>query len=458
MKKKLALLLFMAMVLSSLAGCGGSTSATPAESTETVEDSEDKTDEEMDAAEAAEKEADAAETPEAPDQSADETETEPAEVDTAEADNAEAKEAEAGSTQDQDAKEKEAPSPEKEKDGPEKADVEPAEGNEEQKDAASDGSAEEMLSISIGKVSYYYANTAGDDEDAVYQASVRTKKETNVFEFSKSDLTQLDNTDYYYTVMEGVAPLEGTLYGYTGGTEKTYSDIYSELGVSADETYDAISSATGFSSHHAGDIPSVVAFGTDADGNKVITGIKTDRESATVEADTYVAASILNAEGQELSDEQKAALEVTLKAEPMSEPSASAITPLPGEATYVMDGNALEYGLCQFVIHPDDTVEGYVWNEYLDSIYAATISDGTTTAGAVHWIDIYGEPDSDPEGRHYNKIQISLNNGTAPAKNEAEVNRYAAFFNEDNTLKAGTYTICIYAEGYEPLESTVVVE
>ena len=330
-----------------------------------------------------------------------------------------------------------------------------------QKNAATgneaDGKTEQMLCTVIGGLEYYYADTAGDDDVSAYLAEVKTDQDTNVYHFAKEDLTQLGDTDIYYTVMDGVTPLSGTLYGYMGGEELDYNYVYGELGIEQSEDYDVVSSATAFTGYHSKDIPSVVQFGMDEDANKMIVGIVTDREPTTVDADTYVAASILNLEGKPLSQDQMEALTVTLKADPMNAPSESVITPGVKDAKYVCDENTLKYGLGEFDIIPDDTVEGYVWNEYLDSIYAATISDGTNVAGAVHWIDLYGEAESNPEGDHYNKIQIALNNGKSPAENGAVVDRYAAFFNDDNTIKPGTYTIRIYADGYDTLEATVEV-
>ena len=292
-----------------------------------------------------------------------------------------------------------------------------------QKNAATgneaDGKTEQMLCTVIGGLEYYYADTAGDDDVSAYLAEVKTDQDTNVYHFAKEDLTQLGDTDIYYTVMDGVTPLSGTLYGYMGGEELDYNYVYGELGIEQSEDYDVVSSATAFTGYHSKDIPSVVQFGMDEDANKMIT--------------------------------------VTLKADPMNAPSESVITPGVKDAKYVCDENTLKYGLGEFDIIPDDTVEGYVWNEYLDSIYAATISDGTNVAGAVHWIDLYGEAESNPEGDHYNKIQIALNNGKSPAENGAVVDRYAAFFNDDNTIKPGTYTIRIYADGYDTLEATVEV-
>ena len=150
---------------------------------------------------------------------------------------------------------------------------------------------------------------------------------------------------------------------------KSWKDLYSELGVTASAEegyYDAVSSATSFSSRHAGDIPDVVHRVTDADGK-------------TTALDGVVL------------------------------PGAQVnVTPALGSTDYT---DSSSYGTDELVIYPDDTVEGYVWNNYLKAMYAVTVSDGTTTVGALPWIDFYGEQST--SGFHYNKIQVALNSGTS---------------------------------------------
>lgn len=52
-----------------------------------------------------------------------------------------------------------------------------------------------------------------------------------------------------------------------------------------------------------------------------------------------------------------------------------------------------------------------------------------------------------------------MNNGTSKATNEAKVSRYKAFYDETGKhLKAGTYTVTLYSEGYEPLKAEVEVK
>ena len=316
----------------------------------------------------------------------------------------------------------------------------------------------EMTSASVGGVTYYYADTEGNSEDTVYQVSVynRRTQTTTTYDFALSELTQVAGTTYYYTTLDGVTPLSGTLYGYVPGSGevKSYKDVYSELNASADESYDAVTSATHFTSHHAGDIPSVVAFGTDDEGNKVITGVKTGREKKTVDAEAYVDASILKAAGEELTEEQSSALDIELKADPMNAPEDNVAAKV-GSMEYVKS----KYGVGTINIYPDESVDGYVWNEYLDNIYAATVSDGTKTVGAVHWIDIYGESASTP-GHHYNKIELEINNGKVPESNSngATVDRFADFVDaETGFLKPGTYTVSVYAEGYDVIKGEITI-
>ena len=315
--------------------------------------------------------------------------------------------------------------------------------------------AEEMTSVSIGGVNYYYADTTDDDAMTVYQATVRSRAGSTTYNYMKSDLTQVTDTDLYYIAAPGAAALTGTLYGYEAGSGKAtnYKEVYGDLGASTDvdSAYDAVTSATGFTGHHAKDIPSLVTFGTDASGEKAITGLTLGRTTTTVDALTYVEAGVKQAAGKELTDEQAAAIAVTLTASPMTAPSDKEISVALGSASLTSS----RYGKAEFAIVPDDSVSGYVWSSYWNSIYGATISNGETTVGAVHWIDLYGEAAT--SGPHYNKVEIALNNGTSTASNEAEVSRYAAFFDGDH-IKSGTYTIKIYAEGYSTLTAQVAVD
>lgn len=308
-----------------------------------------------------------------------------------------------------------------------------------------------LTSVSVGGANYYYTNTKDDEEDVVYQISITSGRgenaTTTVTDYKKSELTQLGSADYYYTTAPGATALSGKLYGSEegSGTATNYSSVYSSMGaLASDPAYDCVSSATAFSGYHAKDISSTVTYGTDASGQKAITGLDLGREVKSVDADTYVAASILKAAGETLTEEQAGMLAVKLKPNPTVAPSTETIQ-VSGTGTWTTS----RYGDGEFAIVPDESAAGYVWSEYWDKVYAATISDGTTTVGAVHWIDLYGEAAT--SGPHYNKVEIALNNGTSVGANAAVVSRFAAFYNEEGQVKPGTYTITVYADGYSDL-------
>lgn len=187
----------------------------------------------------------------------------------------------------------------------------------------------------------------------------------------------------------------------------SWGDLYASLGASG--SYDVVTSATQFGSFHAKDIPSIVNRVTNEEGDTVgLDGVVLSGKSAEVQ--------------MKLSS---------------------------GSYAYTS-----KYGFGEFAIVPDDTVEGYVWNDYFTNLYAATISDGTTTVGALPWVDYYGE--SATSGPHYNKVQISLNSGTSVGSNKADVHRFDAFV-ENGALKPGTYTVTLYAEGYSNLTAEIPV-
>ena len=117
---------------------------------------------------------------------------------------------------------------------------------------------------------------------------------------------------------------------------------------------------------------SLVTFGTDASGEKAITGLTLGRTTTTVDALTYVEAGVKQAAGKELTDEQAAAIAVTLTASPMTAPSDKEISVALGSASLTSS----RYGKAEFAIVPDDSVSGYVWSSYWNSIYGATISNG----------------------------------------------------------------------------------
>ena len=132
-------------------------------------------------------------------------------------------------------------------------------------------------------------------------------------------------------------------------TTTGWAELYAGMGVSAsagEGYYDAVTSATEFTGHHVKDIPSVVSRVTNADGaTTALDGVKLTGAEAKV-------------------------------------------TPKLGSASFTVGA---KYGSYEFAVMPDDTVEGYVWNDYIANLYAVTISDGTTTVGALPWVDYYGE-------------------------------------------------------------------
>lgn len=197
--------------------------------------------------------------------------------------------------------------------------------------------------------------------------------------------------------------------GSSGGSSTkvtTWADMYKGLGVDTTTGYDAVTSATNFTGHHVKDIPTIIN-----KNGAALDGVKLTGKTASIK-------------------------------------------PKLSSASYAYSS---KYGTGEFDIVPDDTVSGYVWNDYKNNLYAVTISDGTTTVGALPWVDYYGEDAT--SGYHYNKVQIALNNGISKASNEADVQRYKAFYDETGKhLKAGTYTVTLYSEGYEPLKAEVEVK
>ena len=241
-------------------------------------------------------------------------------------------------------------------------------------------------------------------------------------------------------------PLSGSLYGTDPAQVTSYTDFYNSKGVNAESAdYDVITSATAFSGYHAKDISPLIARSEDG-----ITGIY---DSVEVDAVTYAEASILKEAGKTLTAEQEKVIAVTLNEDPSADPEAAGKTVAVANSSY---GYSCRYGDGEFIINPDDTVEGFVWSDYKNALYAATVSDGTNTTGAVWWIDLYGE--SATSGPHYNKVEIAVNNGTSKGSNQAEVGRYAAMYNsEKQELKAGTYTVTLYARGYNTVSTDIKV-
>ena len=315
---------------------------------------------------------------------------------------------------------------------------EPAEPGAQSESAlgAAESVAVEAAAIEIAGKAYSYADVSGVPEGSEATITVDGK------EHRAAEFTAIGDTGIVYYSAD---PLSGTLYGTDPAQVTSYTDFYSGKGVNAGSAdYDVITSATNFSGFHTKDISPLIARSEEG-----ITGIY---DSVKVDAVAYVEASILKAAGRTLTAEQEKVIAVTLNEDPAADPEAAGKTVAVASSSY---GYSCKYGDGEFIINPDDTVEGFVWSDYKNALYAATVSDGTNTTGAVWWIDLYGE--SATSGPHYNKVEIALNNGTSKGSNEADVSRYAAFFDGDY-IKSGTYTITIYAEGYSPLTAQVAVD
>ena len=199
-----------------------------------------------------------------------------------------------------------------------------------------------------------------------------------------------------------------------GEVVTNWATLYTNLGVTNVSTqegfYDVVSSATNFTGFHVKDIPPTVHHVTDAEGNT-----------------TGLDGVILSGSGE-------------------------TFTPGLGSASWSYSCNYGSAG--EFIIYPDETVSGYVWNNYVTSLYAVTISDGKTTVGALPWIDFYGE--SATSGPHYNKVEVAINSGTSKASNQATVHRFDAFFT-NGVFNPGVYTVTVYADGFTPLTAQIKV-
>ncbi len=329
-----------------------------------------------------------------------------------------------------------------------------AEAAEEESEDENAAAKVDLKQVSAGGSTYAFADLTGveDREATEYLLTVNGRGGTTVTTYAFSDLKQLPGTDYYYIVTAGKDLVGQAVYAYTGETaaSQSYTELYRLLGVDADAAdYDVVASATHFTSFHAKDISGTVNYGADDEGNKVITGISTGRSVEALDGTEYMTALMLSADEKELSETQAQLAQKNLKQNPTSAGTGAAKSVALASASYVES----RYGIGEFAIVPDDSVDGYVWSEYWDNVYGATVSDGSAVAGAVHWIDLYGEIAT--SGGHYNKIELALNSGTALASNEADVHRYDAFI-EDGQLKPGKYTVTIYADGYEDLTATVI--
>ncbi len=199
----------------------------------------------------------------------------------------------------------------------------------------------------------------------------------------------------------------------------TYAELYASMGIDTSAEgegyYDAITSATNFSSHHAGDIKAgntPIQTATDADGIISLTGVR------------------LNAEGEVPLSLDKGVW-----------------------STYRTTANASKkYGTDKFTIYPAET-EGYDWDTYRNKVYAVTIAHEGTTIGAMPWIDFY------TEDHHFNQVEIAINYQKVAegVSNGATVHRFDTFYDENGYLDPGVYTVSVYADGYTTLVSDVTV-
>lgn len=211
-----------------------------------------------------------------------------------------------------------------------------------------------------------------------------------------------------------------------------WTALYNSLGIEGN--VDAVSSATNYHSFHAsGDSSGIPQTVVREDGTQTISVTYTER--------VFDEATQTTVQNVVTADEAQILLTgVNLTGK------EAAVTPAAASASFAYTSS---YGTGEFVIVPDDSVENYSWNDFLSNLYAVTISDGTAAVGCLPWVDFYGEPAT--EGAHYNKLQIAVNNGESIGSNKANVTRFSAFYDADGFMKAGSYTVTVYSEGYAPL-------
>lgn len=205
-------------------------------------------------------------------------------------------------------------------------------------------------------------------------------------------------------------------------TFKNWRTIYSELGVetaSEDKAYDAVTSATEYKSSHAGEDSGAAGI------PKVVNRVK-DTSGNTTALD---GANIPNTELKDIKLHKGS------------------------HKTFEQARPNKKYGTDEFIIEPDYTVEGWSWNNYFDTVYAVTVSDGKTTVGALPWIDFYGQKGRDTGTSgvgHYNYVEVALNSGSIPTQPTMEVHRFDSFY-DNGELKSGKYTVTVYSTEYKPL-------
>lgn len=218
----------------------------------------------------------------------------------------------------------------------------------------------------------------------------------------------------------------------------TWADLYTGMGLIAPTGeagyYDAVTSATGIANNkHYTHIPTVIS-----------------------QKDT--GAPILDADGLPIEKDGKVLNQLALDGVSLS--GSTDVIPLKVDTKRTtwskfdprtLPANKL-YGTDKFTVYPDNTCEGYNWMEYKSKVYAVTISDGTTTVGALPWIDFY------VENGHTDQVEIALNCGKVPdgCENGATVHRFDTFYT-NGTLNPGNYAVSVYADGYSTLVADIVV-
>lgn len=164
--------------------------------------------------------------------------------------------------------------------------------------------------------------------------------------------------------------------------------------------------------------------------------------------ETYIDSVVNKKEtGETFEKDGKTYNEVVLDGVNAAREEGTAVTLLSGtHATFEGKAENKTYGTDEFKIaltYP----EGVTWNDYLNKIYAVTVSSGGKTVGAVPWIDWYGEKADAPSSPHYNNVEVALNSGKVIAENQAVVHRFDDFY-ENGALKSGYYTVTVYADGF----------
>ena len=335
-------------------------------------------------------------------------------------------------------------------------------------------------SVTIGNAKYWFF-TKTDDALAFVDDAAKTDGA-----LTDAGYANIAGTDVWYQVAPGSQALSGTVYGMDMTASTSYTDFYTALlgtpAASAD--YDAITSATGIVANaHYGYLSELVARDLPTSKEAIKAGTATEADMlankltgayctpATLQGDqvtAYVEASILKAAGWSLTEDQ-AALAASIRLNGNATTDPTTVTDRVAVDTVTASGfftsysyfdptttaSSKMYGEVKFVIRPTAGANGadYSWADFYKSLYAGTFSDGTTTVGMAPWIDLYAE-----EG--HGAVEMSICNGLCVynTTSKATVNRFAAFYDSaTGRLKAGNYTITLYAAGYNPLSYTFKV-